>query len=97
MLEHNLFPCQSTGRLFFPLELGESVWGPLWFAIRRRDAKRTINAFNVTAYGRPVGPSIRSTTTCSVERGIGSACATSAVVILSDPGLLRLGATRLKT
>ena len=64
--------------------------------IRRRDAKRTINAFSVTVHGRPVGPSIRSTTTCSVGRGIGSACATSAVVVLSDSGLLRLGATRLK-
>jgi len=32
MFEHNLFPCQSTGRLFFPPELAESVSGPLWFA-----------------------------------------------------------------
>ena len=64
---------------------------------RRRDAKRTINAFSVAVHDRPVGPSIRSTTTCSVERGIGSACATSAVVVLSDPRSLRLGATRLKT
>jgi len=61
------------------------------------NAKRTISPFRVTVHARPFGPSIRSTTTCSVGRGIGSACSMSALAVISDFGLGRLGATRLKT
>jgi hypothetical protein len=49
-------------------------------------------------HGRPLGPSIRSTNTCSVGRGTGSARAISSeVTALSGSAVLLLGARRLKT